>query len=229
MSARPTTQKNAKAKEKSMNWKNVTVRLGYLKPWADNPRMSTKKQAERILASFKKFGQVYPIAIGPNMEVYDGHSRLSALLTVHGEDHQVEARQLERLLTAKERREFVILLNGTATGMFDWDALANWDAQELIGFGMDQDFLKEWKSQVGALGVMLESENIQEIDAPELKDGDRTPFRQVTFTLHDEQWEEVQKAVSRAKEQGGAESAVNENTNGNALAFTAQRFNRGRC
>ncbi len=143
------------------------------------------------------------------------------------EGEQFKYRQVKWTEAKRNRANIRANLAG---GFWDFDVIYDqWDAQELIGFGMDQDFLKEWKSQVGALGVMLESENIQEIDAPELKDGDRTPFRQVTFTLHDEQWEEVQKAVSRAKEQGGAESAVNENTNGNALAFTAQRFNRGRC
>jgi hypothetical protein len=138
-----------------MKWKNITVRLGDLKPWADNPRMSTKKQAERILASFKKFGQVYPIAIGPKMEVYDGHQRLSALLTIHDENYQIEARKLERCLTDKELREFVILMNGTAMGQFDWDSLANWDAKELIDFGMDEDILHQFNNDAANLRELL--------------------------------------------------------------------------
>jgi hypothetical protein len=69
--------------------------------------------------------------------------------------------------------------------------------------------------------------HVQEIDAPVLKEGDRAPFRQATFTLHDEQWEEVEAAVAKAKSEGGGESAVNENSNGNALAWICGRFNRG--
>jgi hypothetical protein len=49
----------------------------------------------------------------------------------------------------------------------------------------------------------------------------------MTFTLHDEQAEEIKAAISKAKSEGGGESAVNENSNGNALTFIATRFNRG--
>jgi hypothetical protein len=41
-----------------ITWTNTRVRLGDLKPWADNPRMSTKAQARRLLQSFDTFGQV---------------------------------------------------------------------------------------------------------------------------------------------------------------------------
>ena len=62
--------------------------------------------------------------------------------------------------------------------------------------------------------------------APELRNGDRAPFQQMTFTLHDEQAEELNAAIKKAKNEGGGQSAVNENSNGNALYFIAQRFNR---
>jgi hypothetical protein len=61
---------------------------------------------------------------------------------------------------------------------------------------------------------------------PTLADGDKQPFQQKTFTLHDEQAEEVDAAIAKAKEMGHGESGVNENSNGNALAFICQSFNR---
>jgi ParB family transcriptional regulator, chromosome partitioning protein len=69
--------------------------------------------------------------------------------------------------------------------------------------------------------------NIDEAELPFLKDGDRAPFIQMTFTLHDSQAEELNVAISKAKGEGGGQSAVNENSNGNALYFIAQRFNNG--
>jgi hypothetical protein len=48
----------------------------------------------------------------------------------------------------------------------------------------------------------------------------------MTFTVHDEQAEDVQAAIAKAKGMGHGESAVNENSNGNALAFICQSFNR---
>ena len=68
--------------------------------------------------------------------------------------------------------------------------------------------------------------DISETEMPALADGDKQPFQQKTFTLHDEQAEEVEAAISKAKEMGHAQSAVNENSNGNALAFICQSFNR---
>ena len=65
---------------------------------------------------------------------------------------------------------------------------------------------------------------VNDIPAPELKDGDRDPFRQATFTLHDEQWEAVELAIAKAKQEGHGKSTVNENSNGNALAWIAEAY-----
>jgi hypothetical protein len=113
----------------------------------------------------------------------------------------------------EKKRRFIIMDN-RGFGEDDMDMLANeWDIGELIAAGFtDQE-----------LGLFTANE----ADAPELKDGDRAPFRQATFTLHDEQWEEVEAALAKAKAGGGGESAVNENSNGNALAWICGRFNRG--
>ena len=73
-----------------LTWTNCTATLGALKPWADNPRFSTKKQARALLNSWRDLGQFQTIAIGPDGEVYDGHQRLSALLTVHGADYPID-------------------------------------------------------------------------------------------------------------------------------------------
>lgn len=69
--------------------------------------------------------------------------------------------------------------------------------------------------------------SVSEVGAPQLASGDRVPFRQMTFTVHDEQFEEVEAAIKKAKSEGGSESAMNENSNGNALAWICGRFNRG--
>jgi hypothetical protein len=140
-----------------MIWTNTTVKLKDLKPWQNNPRQSTKKQAQRILESFDKFGQVQVIAIGPDNEVYDGHQRLSALMTIHGTEYQVDARQCERQLTEAERQALVITLHAGAKGEWDWDTLANWDIDAILGNGMDMEFLKELKSDSKAMELLLKS------------------------------------------------------------------------
>ena len=149
-----------------ITWQPCTVKLSDLRPWADNPRMSTKKQAQRLLDSWTRFGQVQAIAIGPDNEVYDGHQRLSALLTVHGNGYTVDARRCSRALSDEERRALVVTLHAGAVGSWDWDALSGWDAGELQQWGFDGDTLTNWQKDVTALGAMLSAEAEQPPDDP---------------------------------------------------------------
>lgn len=56
-----------------------------------------------------------------------------------------------------------------------------------------------------------------------LPDGDRDPYQQMTFTLHDEQVEQVKAAIAQAQATG-CESELNTNRNGNALAAIAEAY-----
>ncbi|MFI3137721.1 MAG: DNA methyltransferase [Methylococcaceae bacterium] len=147
-----------------LKWSNITVKLGELKPWADNPRMSTKAQAHRILKSFEKFGQVITIAVDPDLEVLDGHQRLSALLTIHGRDYQIDARQSDRKLELEERKELIINLHTGATGSWDWNALSGWSAGDLQEWGMNLDTKKQWDNDSNNLKELLTAE-VEAVDA----------------------------------------------------------------
>lgn len=57
-----------------------------------------------------------------------------------------------------------------------------------------------------------------------LPDGDKPPFQQMTFTLHDSQAEVVRRALDAAKDAGDFDGSPNENSNGNALARLAEAF-----
>ena len=148
----------------TVTWANCQVTLGELQPWADNPRLSSKRQAQRILDSWRKFGQVQTFAIGPSNEVYDGHQRLSALLTVHGPSYQIDARRCSRELSEVERRALAIALHAGAVGSWNWDNLANWDAGELQEWGFDSETLQNWQRDVGALGNLIGSETPEDAD-----------------------------------------------------------------
>lgn len=83
-----------------------------------------------------------------------------------------------------------------------------------------QAMLRDLEAEAGAFKV-------DGIDAPAMASGDRAPFQQMTFTLHDSQAEAVKAAIDRAKKDGRGESDVNENSNGNALAAIAEAFVNG--
>lgn len=165
----------------SIEWRNATARLGDLKPWAHNPRMSTKAQAKRLLASWKDLGQFQTIAVGPEWEVYDGHQRLSALLTVYGPEYVVDVRQAARPLTEEERQKLVITAHVGAVGSWNWDALSGWDAGRLGEWGMDADALRTWNLDALNLREMIgvDDPNKEWEGMPEYVSGDETPLRSI--------------------------------------------------
>jgi hypothetical protein len=167
-----------------ITWTNIKVRLGDLKPWADNPRMSTKAQARRLLQSFDKFGQVQTVAIDPDCNVLDGHQRLSALLTIHGAGYELDARQASRELSDAERRELVVSLHAGAVGSWDWNAISGWNSEELQSWGMDGDALRQWNLDALNLREMIESEGAQDPNEewegmPEFEQEDLTAFKSI--------------------------------------------------
>jgi hypothetical protein len=109
-------------------------------------------------------------------------------------------------LTEQEQKQFIIKDN-VSGGEWDWNMLANeWDVEEL----------EEWGLDVG--GFDLNSDNLGEEFI--LPDGDKAPFQQMTFTLADEQAEQIKNAIADIKqteEYKYTETMGNENSNGNAL------------
>lgn len=148
---------------KPPTWANVTVQLSALVPWEHNPRTMTKRQATRLLKSWRELGQFQTIAIGPDGAVYDGHQRLSALLTAYGATYTVEARQSDRVLTEDERRYLITQAN-LPVGAWNFETIAGWpEAQE---WGFDDEILRMWNADGAALATMLGVEQ-NEVAAPD--------------------------------------------------------------
>jgi hypothetical protein len=182
-----------------------------------NPRLIRDAKFQKLCDSIREnpeFMPARPIVIDEAGTILGGNMRYRACEALGMADIPDAWVQRVTGWTVEKKRRFIILDN-RGFGEDDVDLLAaDWDMDELIAAGFDE---KE-------LGVF----SADEAGAPELNDGDRAPFRQATFTLHDEQWEEVEAALAKAKQDGGGESAVNENGNGNALAWICRAFNGGR-
>lgn len=78
-----------------------------------------------------------------------------------------------------------------------------------------------------AIDEILGTVETEGADLPELGAGEKATFCQKTFTFHDEQAEEVDRAIKRAKELGLGESDLNENSNGNAIYEICRAFIEG--
>jgi len=190
-------------------------------PYARNSRTHSEEQVAQIAGSIREFGFTNPVLIGNDNDIIAGHGRVMAARKLAMEE--VPCIRLG-YLTEAQKRVYVIADNKLALN-------AGWDEEllkvELIGLRDDEGFdLGLTGFSADEVAAMLDEFESGEAPMPELADGDKQPFQQKTFTLHDEQAEEVEAAIAKAKEMGHGESGVNENSNGNALAFVCQSFNR---
>jgi hypothetical protein len=193
-----------------------TIKTADLIPYARNSRTHSDAQVAQIAGSIREFGFTNPVLIDAENGIIAGHGRVMAAGKL-GLD-KVPCIRLGHLSEA-QRRAYVIADNKLALN-------SGWDEEML---GLELADLREADFDIGLLGFSEEefgAFDVDEIGMPELSDEDKQPFQQMTFTVHDEQAGDVNAAIAKAKEMGHGESSVNENSNGNALAFICQSFNR---
>jgi ParB-like chromosome segregation protein Spo0J len=80
----------------------------------------------------------------------------------------------------------------------------------MLGFSVDE------------LDALLKE--ISSTELPNLPDGDKQPFQQKTFTLHDEQFNIVDDAITKARTNPIIDTGLNDNSNGNALTLICEQW-----
>lgn len=197
-----------------------TVQIDTLIPYARNSRTHSDEQVAQIAASIREFGFTNPVLIDAAGTIVAGHGRVMAARKLGlGEIPCIRLGHL----TPAQVRAYVIADNKLALN-------AGWNEEMLAAeFSAltEEDFDMTLTGFSDAeIEKLLGQFAASEAEMPDLADGDRQPFQQKSFMLHDEQAEDVEAAISKAKQLGHGQSAVNENSNGNALAFVCQFFNR---
>jgi hypothetical protein len=179
-----------------------------------NARKHPERSKSAVEASLRELGAGRSIVVDREGVVIGGNAVYEQALKLGIPVREVETsgdelivvRRVDLATDDPKRKALALADNQIAT-------LAEWEQErldELLAEVGDIDF--------GTMGFPSTEFDVEGIAAPELQDGDRSPFQQMTFTLHDEQVEVVKSAVEKAKHAGHGESAVNENSNGNALA-----------
>jgi hypothetical protein len=147
--------------------------------------------------------EIRPIVVNSDMVVLGGNMRLKACKEAGIKEIPII---ISDNLTEEQQREFLIKDN-TSGGEWDFEMLANeWDNEQLEEWGLD------------LVGFDANAEDFGEDFS--LPDGDKAPFQQMTFTLADEQAEQIKNAIADIKateEYKYCETLGNENSNGNAL------------
>jgi site-specific DNA-methyltransferase (adenine-specific) len=180
--------------------KIVIKKVEDLIPYINNPRKNDDA-VDAVASSIKHFGFKVPIVIDAKNEVIAGHTRLKAAKKL-GMD-QVPCIVADDL-NENQIKAFRLADNKVSE-------LAVWD-DALLGIEMfsihDIDLLSF------GFDVYDESQFGLEFELP---DGDKEPFQQMTFTLSDQQVDEIKEALLLAKDNNDVETYGNQNGNGNAL------------
>jgi hypothetical protein len=180
-------------------------------PNEDNPRYIKEEKFKKLVQSLKEFPEMAnarPIVVNKEMVALGGNMRLKAMQEAGWSEVPVEIVDWSE----EKQREFIIKDN-VGFGDWDWDELANtWNSVELEEWGMDS-----WQNM----------DDIDTTDDFTLPSGDKEPFQQMTFTLADEQAEQIKNAIADIKqteEYKYAETMGNENSNGNALYLIVMQW-----
>ena len=183
-------------------------------PYANNPRTHSEQQVSQVASSIKEFGFNNPILIDEHNGIIAGHGRLAAAQKL---DLKLVPTITLAGLSEAQRKAYVIADNKlTENGGWDVDALrVEIERLSELDFdieltGMDANSIKE------ILDI--------EVDLPELFTGDKEPFQQKTFTLHDEQASIVEDAIKLARTDPASDQGLNENANGNAISYVCEQW-----
>lgn len=199
--------------------RGLAVEIGEVHEDAANAR--TGHALERIAASLRQYGQRKPIVVNrlQGNKVEAGNGTLAAARSL-GWSHLAVVWVDDDPATAVG---FGIADNRTGD-LSTWDL----DVLDQLMSAIDPDEVFTG-FEVGELEDVIQG-NMKPGDEGwtsafnKLPDEDRAPFQQMTFTLHDEQVEQVKAALMAAKALGPFVDSPNENSNGNALARIAELF-----
>lgn len=184
-------------------------------PYAKNARVHDDAQIAQIAGSIKEFGFNNPVLIDKNNGIIAGHGRVMAARKLGLTE--VPTILLDHL-NETQRKAYILADNRIAINS-TWDnemlSLELMDIKDdvslaMLGFNVDE------------LDALLKE--ISSTELPNLPDGDKQPFQQKTFTLHDEQFNIVDDAITKARTNPIIDTGLNDNSNGNALTLICEQW-----
>ena len=193
----------------------INKHIDLLIPYAKNARVHDEAQIAQIAGSIKEFGFNNPILIDRDNGIIAGHGRVMAARKLGLTE--VPTILLDHL-NETQRKAYILADNRIAINS-TWDnemlSLELMDIKDdvslaMLGFNVDE------------LDALLKE--ISSTELPNLPDGDKQPFQQKTFTLHDEQFNIVDDAITKARTNPIIDTGLNDNSNGNALTLICEQW-----
>jgi ParB-like chromosome segregation protein Spo0J len=193
--------------------------INELLPYINNSRTHSPEQVNQIASSIKEFGFTNPVLIDESNMVIAGHGRLLA-------SQKLGLKNIPCIiltgLSEAQKKAYVIADNKLALN-------AGWDEAMLAN---EIAHLQEMDFNIDLLGFSADEINaicqtIESVELPDLQEGDKPPFSQVTFILHDTQKQLIDNAIKQALNQ--YQDPNNDNKNSNALYFICSEFLNDKC
>ena len=193
--------------------------INSLKADHKNARKRTDRSAELIKQSLERYGAARSIVIDEDNRILAGNGTVDGAKAAGIKNVRIidtegdEIIAIRRTGLSEDEKVGLALADNRTSDLSEWD-------QEMLHHLSKEHDLAPWFEQTD-LDALLED---AEAAFPELDDGDKQPFQQMAFTLHDDQAVIVQEALTKAKAMGSFDESINENSNGNALARVAELF-----
>ena len=197
----------------------LLVPIKSMTPDPRNARTHDDRNARSIRASLERFGQQKPIVVDASRTVVAGNATLAAAIDL-GWTHLAAVRTD---LSDAERTAYAIADNRTAE-LADWSGEVLAELMDTLDDDL-RDLLEFTGEEIDEILKSTLGQGPPEGEAfARLPEGDGSGFRQMTFTLSDDQAETVFAAVKAAKAAGAFIDTGNENSNGNALSRIAEAY-----
>lgn len=197
-----------------MTLKIIYKDINSLIPYVNNARTHSDEQVLQIASSIKEFGFTNPVLIDDTDGIIAGHGRLMAAKKL-GLDTAPTITLAG--LTDAQRKAYVLADNQIALN-------SGWDL-DMLRVEIEQ--LSELDFDLGLIGFddgVLQKLLDVDAELPDLPDGDRDPFQQKTFSLHDEQASIIDDAILKAKTSPLIDTGLNDNGNANAITYICEQW-----
>jgi len=210
------------------------IKLTDLKPDTSNANRGTERGLRVLDDSLAKVGLGRSIVVDKNLNVVAGNKTLERAVDQGFEDAEIIPTQGDKLIVVL-REDFDLYAddpNNSARQYAYYDNRSSeldlqWDVEQLLadiqaGFDFDGLFRED---ELDAITNALIEPDWGDVFGS-IPVGDKTPFQQMTFILHDSQVETIQAALKRAKSDVPDETP-NKNSNGNALWIVCEAYLNG--
>lgn len=188
-----------------------TISLDALHDFQGSLKKISPENVERLKKSIIKKGFIAPFFIWNHRGKYkiiDGHQRRLALEEL-SEEYDIPPLPviMVEASSVKDAKEKLLMI-ASQFGDFDKNILDMWINQ------IDINMVSEFRFMDNEIDLNF---GIEEVDIPDLSDGEKSPIEQMTFTVSARQVKLIKKAIEKVKQEGVDKDRYNKNENGCAI------------